>query len=112
MTSNPVIKLAEDQFLHWRQDMEKKQAEQARHLKELQECAKHLQRENDRLRAQVEKRRDLDERVAQDNGQAQHPVVHDNGKKPIVLDDVDIPTDEELSSDSSPDPSLIKKKQG
>ena len=30
-------------------------------MKELQERVEHLQRENDRLRAQVEKRRDLDE---------------------------------------------------
>ena len=109
MTSNPVIQLPEDQFLHWRQDMEKKQEEQARHMKELQECAEHLQREKDRLRAQVEKGRDLDDRAVQDNGQAQHPVVHDKGKKPIFLDDVDILADDELSSDSSPDPSLIKR---
>ena len=32
-----------------------------RQMKELQECAEHLQRENDSLRAQVEKRCDLDE---------------------------------------------------
>ena len=57
---------------------------------------------------QVEKRHYLDERGMQDNVQAQHLVVRNKGKKPIVLDDVDIQIDDELSSDSSPDPSSIK----
>ena len=35
MASNPMIQSPEDQFLHWRQDMEKKQEEQARQMKEL-----------------------------------------------------------------------------
>ena len=39
MTSNPEIQSLEDQFLHCRQDMEKKQEEQARQMKELQESA-------------------------------------------------------------------------
>ena len=30
MTSNSVIQFFEDQFLHWRQDMEKKHEEQAK----------------------------------------------------------------------------------
>ena len=51
MLSNPVIQSPEDQFLHWFQDMEKKQEEQARQIKELQERVEHLQRENDPLRA-------------------------------------------------------------
>ena len=33
MTSNLVIQSPEYQFLHWRQDMEKKQEEQARHIR-------------------------------------------------------------------------------
>ena len=37
-------------------------------MKELQERTEHLQCENNRLRAQVQKRRDLDERDAQDSG--------------------------------------------
>ena len=41
MTRNPVLLLPEDQFLHWRQDMEKKQEEQARQMKELQERVEH-----------------------------------------------------------------------
>ena len=66
-------------------------------MKELRECDEHLQHENDRLRPQVEKRRDLDERDARDNGQAKHPIVRNKGNKPIVLNDVDIPIDDKLS---------------
>ena len=77
-------------------------------MKEFEERTEHLQRENDCLRAHVEKRRDLNERDVQDSGQAKHLIVHDKGKKPIVLDDVDIPTDDELSSDSLPNLSLVK----
>ena len=108
MTSNPVIKSPEDQFIYWCQDMEKKQEEQARQMKELQECVEHLQRENDRLRAQVEKMHNLDKRDAQDNSQAKHLVVRDKGKKPIVLNNADIPANDKLSSDSSPNLSLAK----
>ena len=110
MTSNLVIQAPEDQFLHWRQDMEKKQEEHARQMKELQEHAEHLQRENDRLRSQVEKRRDLDERDTQDSGQEKHPIVRIKEKKPIALDDVDTSADDELSSSSSPNPSPKKSK--
>ena len=106
-----MIKLLEDQFLHWRQDMEKKQEEQARQMKELQERAEHLQCENDRLQAQVEKRHDLDERDAQDGGQAKHLIVRDKGKKPIAFDNVDTPVDDELPSRSSPNPSLERRKR-
>ena len=35
MSNNPMIKSPEDQFFHWYQDMEKKQKEQARQIKEL-----------------------------------------------------------------------------
>ena len=42
MSSNLVIQSPEDQFLHWRQDMEKKQEEQVRHMRELQDRAEHL----------------------------------------------------------------------
>ena len=79
-------------------------------MKELQEGIEHLQCENDRLRSRVEKRHDLDEIDAQDSGQTKHPIVHDKGKKPIALDDVDTPADDELFSGSSPNPSLAKFK--
>ena len=66
-------------------------------MRELQDSADHLQRENDRFRAQIEKRHNLGEGDAQESGQAKHPIVHDKGKKPIVPNDADIPTDNELS---------------
>ena len=68
MTSNSMIQSLEDQFLHWRQDMEKKHEKQERQMKELQESAEHRQHENDCLWAKVEKRHDIDERDAQDSG--------------------------------------------
>ena len=55
MSNNSMNQSLEDQFLHWRQDMEKKQDEQARQMKELQGHTERLQRENDQLRAQIEK---------------------------------------------------------
>ena len=54
-----MIQSPEDQFLHWCRDMEKKQDKQARKMKELQDHTECLQRENDWLRARVEKRRHL-----------------------------------------------------
>ena len=102
MSSNPMIQSPEDQFLHWHQDMEKKQEEQERKMREWQDRAKHLQCENDRLWAQVEKRRDLARRDVLDRGQARHPTASDKGNEPIVLDDVDTLADDELSSSNSP----------
>ena len=98
MSSNPMIQSPEDQFLHWHQDMEKKQEEQARKIRELQDHAKHLQRENDRLWAQVEKRCNLGKKDVLDSGQTRHPIASDKGNEPIVLDDVDTLDDDELSS--------------
>ena len=48
MTSILMNQSPEDQFLHWRQDMERKQEEQAREMRELQDQAERLRRENDR----------------------------------------------------------------
>ena len=79
-------------------------------MKELQERIEQLQRENDRLWAQMEQRHDLDKRDAQDSGPARHPAVRDKGKKPIALDNVDTLVNDELSSSGSPNPSLIKSK--
>ena len=47
-------------------------------MRELQDRVEHLQRENNHLQAQVEKRHDLGERDVQDSGQARHPTAHDN----------------------------------
>ena len=102
MTSNQVIQSPEDQFLHWRQDMEKKQEEQARQMKELQDRTEHLQCENNRLLAQVEKRHDLGEKEVQDSDQARHRTARDKGKELIIPGDVDTPANDELSSGSSP----------
>ena len=82
--------------------MEKKQEEQVRQMRELQDHNKHLQCENDRLRAQVEKRRDLGERYVHDSGQARNLTARDKGKEPIVPDDVDTPANDDLSLSSSP----------
>ena len=54
MASNPANQSLEDQFLRWRQDMETKQEEQARHMAKLQSRGDHLQQENDSLRARLE----------------------------------------------------------
>ena len=88
--------------------MEKKQENQARQMRELQNRVKHLQPENYRLRAQVEKKHDLGERDGQDSGQARHPTAPNKGKEPIVPNDVDTPTFDELPSGSLPNHSSAK----
>ena len=88
--------------------MEKKQEEKARQMKELKDRAEHLQHENDRLRAQVEKKHDLGERDVQDNGLARHLTAHDKGKEPIIPKDVDTLADDELSLGGSPNLSTVK----
>ena len=69
MSTNSMIKSLEDQFLHWCQDMKRKNEEQAREMKELQGQAERLRRENDQLWAQIEKSSDLGKDV-QDSGRA------------------------------------------
>ena len=60
MTSIPMKKKSpEDQFLQWRQDIKRKQEEQARQMKELQGQVERLQHENDQLRAHIKKSHDL-----------------------------------------------------
>ena len=73
-------------------------------MKELQDRAERLQRENNQLWAYVEKKRNLGERDVQDRGQALHPIPHNRGKELIIPDedDADAPADDELSSSSSP----------
>ena len=75
-------------------DGKKKQEEQARHMKELQSHAKRLQRENDQLRAQIEKSRDLGKDV-RDSSRVVHLIALNRGNELIILDDVDTPTDDE-----------------
>ena len=73
----------------------------------MQDRAKHLQRENNCLRAQVEKRHDLGETDVQDNDQARHLSAHDKEKESIVVDDVDTLVDD-LSLGSLPNLSPAK----
>ena len=69
---------------------------------------KHLQRENDRLQAQVEKWHDLGKRDVQDNSQARHSIARNKGNELIVPDNIDSPRDGELSPGNSPDLSPAK----
>ena len=110
MTSNPVIQLPGDQFLHWRQDVKKKEEEQEKQMRELQDRVKHLQRENDRLWAQVEKRCNLGKKKKdmQDSSQAKHPIAYNKGKEHMIPDNIDTLADDELSSSSPPNLSLEK----
>ena len=74
-------------------------------MKELEGHVEHLQRENDELRAKIEKSRDLGKDV-RNGGRVAHPNTRSKGKELIILDDVDTLTDDELSSGSSPSLSL------
>ena len=71
-------------------------------MRELQDRAERLQRQNDRLWTQVEERRNLGKKDVQDSSQARNPTIRDKEKKPVILDNIDTPTDDELSSSSSP----------
>ena len=100
MSTNPMIQLSEDQFLNWCQDMERKQEEQARQMKELQGQIEKVQRENDQLRAQIEKSCDRGKDLG-DSGRVAQLIACNRGKEPISPDDVDTQADDELSSSSS-----------
>ena len=96
MSNNLVHQTPEDQFLHWHQEMKRKQEEQARQMQELQARTKRLQRENDQLRSQVEKSLELGKDV-RDGDPVEHIVVRNKGKESIVSDN-EAPADDELSS--------------
>ena len=53
MSCNPMTQSSENQFFHWRQDMERKQEEQARKMKKLQSHVEGSQRNNDQSRTQI-----------------------------------------------------------
>ena len=99
MASNPLKQSLEDQFLRWRLDMGTKQEEQARQMDEFQSRADHLQQENDHLWGRLE-----EDRVenAQESSRPAPSVKQNKGKEPILLDDNDAATDNELCFDSSP----------
>ena len=98
MTTNPANLTPEDQLLPWRQEMEARQEEQARQMAELHEQANRLREENERLRTQLEAGR---------AGQTREPPRPfplsrpGKGKEVVAPDDVDLPADDELSSNSS-----------
>ena len=100
MLNNPMHQTFEDQFLHLSQEMERKQEEQVRHMQELQACVERLQHENDQLQSQVEKSLELGKDV-RDGDHAEHPVVCNKGKEPVVSDN-EVLTDDELSFKRSP----------
>ena len=77
-------------------------------MRELQDRAEHLQRENDYLLAQVEEMWDLGEKDVQDSDQAKNLTVCNKGKEPIVPNNIDTPANDELSSGSSPNHSPTK----
>ena len=101
MTTNPANLTLEDQLLSWRQEMEARQEEQTRQMAELHEQANQLWEENRRLRTQLEAGR---------AGQSREPPCPfppsrlSKGKEVAAPNDVDLPTDDELSSGSSPLP--------
>ena len=78
-------------------------------MKELQKQAECFQRENDQLWAQIEKSRDLGKDI-RDNDRTAYLVALNKGKEPIVPDDINTPTNDELSSGNSPSPSLSPAK--
>ena len=51
MSNNMMHQTPGDQFLHWHQEIERKQEEQARQMQEIQAHFERLQRENDQLQA-------------------------------------------------------------
>ena len=59
--------------------------------------------------AQIEKNRVLGKDV-RDSDRVVHPIARNRGKGPIILDDVDTPADDDLSSSSFPSLSLSPTK--
>ena len=65
-------------------------------MKELQGQAERLRRENDQLRAQIEKNRDLG-KDTRDRGHDAQLIARDKGKELVALENVETPVDDELS---------------
>ena len=101
MTRNPANLALEDQFLLWCQELEARQEEQARQVAELHEQANRLREENERLRTQLEAGWAEQSR---EPPRLFPPSRPSKGKEVAVSDDIDLPTDDELSSCSSPLP--------
>ena len=101
MSSNPANLPPEDQFLLWRQEMEARQEEQARLVAKLPEHANRLQEDNEHLRTWLEACQADKSRGPPRLIPSSRP---DKGKEAAIPDDIDLPVDDELSSDSSPLP--------
>ena len=84
----------------------KKKNEQARQMQELQARVERLQCENDKLWNHVEKSLKLGKAV-QDDDCAEHLMVHNKGKEPIISNNSDTSANDELSSRRSPSTSLL-----
>ena len=82
---------------------------QARHIKELKARSERFQQENDKLQVQIEKSRDLG-KDALDNSRAVRSIPLNRGKEPFILNGVETPTNDELSSGSSSSLSLSSAK--
>ena len=63
MSCNPMTQSSENQFFHWCQDLERKQEEQARKMKELQSHVEGSQRNNDQSRTQIGESREPGEGI-------------------------------------------------
>ena len=101
MTSNPANLAPKDQFLFRRQELEARQEEQARQVAELREQANRMREENELLRTQLEAG------WAEQSREPPRPFPSSRpgkGKESVAPDDIDLSTDDELSSDSSPLP--------
>ena len=99
LISNAANQSLEDQFLHWRQDMETKKEELARQMDELQSHVDHPYQENGHLRARLEEDRGEN---ARRSSHPAPPVKQNKDKEPILSGDSDVTTDDKLSFDSSP----------
>ena len=99
MSSNPANQPIEDQFLRWRQEIEAKQEEQAKQMAELRDHSNSLQQENERLQTSLETNRGENSRGSV---HLAPPTQPNKGKEPILMGESDPPTDDELSSGSSP----------
>ena len=105
MTSNLANLAPKDQFLSWRQEMETKQEEQARQMVELHEQVNWLREENEHLRTRLEAGRTEQSREPLRHAPPPHPASRPGkGKEVAALDDINLPTDDELSFGSSPLP--------
>ena len=101
MSSNLANHPLEDQFLIWRQEMEARQEEKARQMAELREHANRLREDNESLRTRLEGHAEK----SRGPPRPLPPSSPDKGKEAVVPDNIDLPADDELSSDSSPLPS-------